>query len=528
MDFLRKYLGQIRGMLANLSVPARLLMAVLALVVVVSVAMMFGWAGKPQKVAVFSAPLSAEEIGHAQMILRSGQMDAEVKDGLLYVPADRREEAISQLAYENILPAESISAFEDMARKESMFRTEKQDEEIWKQVKQTVLSRLIGRFPGVKQATVMIEPGSAQRLGTPGTPPTASVNLTLKSDASMNSKLRASIADLVAGAVPRMKREDVRIVDATNGRSYRVAEEEDLGNDRLEKLAAVETYYNKKLQEHLRFIPDVIISVHAVPDPMQQERKVDETYREPVSGVTNSTNQSSTGGAATAAEPGATANIGNISIASLGGNGANQESTEDKSEVRFPTTKTETVSNGGVVKEISASVDVPRDYLVKMCNALSGSTQTPSDSDLEPHLKRIQEQVMNAIGVKEPELVKVDWYVAQTAATATAPTQAGVGTALFSYGKPAALGVLSLIALVMVMSFVRRRAPVGPAVETSNLGGLLDTPVGVASSEEGALPGIELDDETVRSQKIVEQVAQMVKKNPDSATNLIRRWVQQK
>jgi flagellar biosynthesis/type III secretory pathway M-ring protein FliF/YscJ len=39
------------------------------------------------------------------------------------------------------------------------------------------------------------------------------------------------------------------------------------------------------------------------------------------------------------------------------------------------------------------------------------------------------------------------------------------------------------------------------------------------------LDGVELDEETVRAQQVVEQVSTLVKENPDTAANLIKRWM---
>jgi flagellar biosynthesis/type III secretory pathway M-ring protein FliF/YscJ len=36
---------------------------------------------------------------------------------------------------------------------------------------------------------------------------------------------------------------------------------------------------------------------------------------------------------------------------------------------------------------------------------------------------------------------------------------------------------------------------------------------------------MELDEETVKAQRMVDQVQQMVESNPDSAANLVKRWL---
>ena len=38
------------------------------------------------------------------------------------------------------------------------------------------------------------------------------------------------------------------------------------------------------------------------------------------------------------------------------------------------------------------------------------------------------------------------------------------------------------------------------------------------------MDGMELDDETMKSQQVVEQVTTMVKESPDAAASLVKRW----
>jgi flagellar biosynthesis/type III secretory pathway M-ring protein FliF/YscJ len=39
------------------------------------------------------------------------------------------------------------------------------------------------------------------------------------------------------------------------------------------------------------------------------------------------------------------------------------------------------------------------------------------------------------------------------------------------------------------------------------------------------LDGMELDEDAIKAQQMVEQVATMVKENPDAAANLVKRWL---
>jgi flagellar biosynthesis/type III secretory pathway M-ring protein FliF/YscJ len=49
--------------------------------------------------------------------------------------------------------------------------------------------------------------------------------------------------------------------------------------------------------------------------------------------------------------------------------------------------------------------------------------------------------------------------------------------------------------------------------------------IGNAAENNASLDGMELDEETVKAQQMLDQVQQMVTSNPDSAANLVKRWL---
>ncbi|MDW8261606.1 MAG: hypothetical protein RMJ35_03695, partial [Phycisphaerales bacterium] len=48
---------------------------------------------------------------------------------------------------------------------------------------------------------------------------------------------------------------------------------------------------------------------------------------------------------------------------------------------------------------------------------------------------------------------------------------------------------------------------------------------GIAGAGNPTLEGMELNDEELRNQQMVEQVSNMIKENPDSAAQLVKRWL---
>ena len=97
--------------------------------------------------------------------------------------------------------------------------------------------------------------------------------------------------------------------------------------------------------------------------------------------------------------------------------------------------------------------------------------------------------------------------------------------------KQLALGALAVAALGMMLMLVRKSAApltlptaqelvgVPPAMETTS------DLVGEADETQTAMLGIELGDDQLKSKKMLEQVAEMVKKNPGDAAGLMNRWI---
>ncbi len=52
-----------------------------------------------------------------------------------------------------------------------------------------------------------------------------------------------------------------------------------------------------------------------------------------------------------------------------------------------------------------------------------------------------------------------------------------------------------------------------------------DDVFGEANQGDAVLTGIELDDETLQSRKMVDEVTTMVRENPENAAALVKRWM---
>ncbi len=527
MQFIRTGIEQIRRLLASLTTAAKVAIGLLVAMMAVALGLLIAYGGQPEMVAVFNAPLSGEELGHAEHVLSREDVNVKVEGGKLMVPIGEREKAFAALAYENLLPADSVSAFEELAKSGDWSRTDAESRRLWHQAKQAKLSQLVTLLPGVRKAQVILEEGRPRKLGTPGQAATASVSVTLRNGLTMKSKLRAGIADLIAGAVTGMNRADVSIIDATNGRSYRVREDDSGGSDALEQITEVDNYYRKKVVEHLAYIPNVIVTVSSVEDNTHRSETVDTKYDDAKFAVVDETAESMTDSTSSnGGEPGIRPNTGGRVAETAGSGGSSVEKTGAGLAVRFGETTTRTLKGKRISDHMFATVNVPLDYLVEVYKKRGGTQQDPGETELMPHISRIRDDVMKIVRAEDASLVKVDWFIDGQPEPSVEVAQAGMVTTVTQYGKPAALGVLAAGALVMVLMFTRRRHPTPPTVEIPepfDFGE--DTTVDVLEGNEASLEALELAEGDIRAQRIVEQVSQMVKDRPESATALVRRWI---
>ncbi|RLG12990.1 hypothetical protein DRN73_00800 [Candidatus Pacearchaeota archaeon] len=81
--------------------------------------------------------------------------------------------------------------------------------------------------------------------------PKASVLITLKPGYELTPEEVRDITNLVSGAVPKLKPENVVIVDAKTGKSYHLPQKEELTASQLAYKRKIEFYFKNKIEELL-------------------------------------------------------------------------------------------------------------------------------------------------------------------------------------------------------------------------------------------------------------------------------------
>jgi flagellar biosynthesis/type III secretory pathway M-ring protein FliF/YscJ len=298
----------------------------------------------------------------------------------------------------------------------------------------------------------------------------------------------------------------------------------------------------RKISDQLSFIPGVMVSVtvdantRSVTEQAQIYDTQNVVHKEQ---ETSSREEESSDVVSSGGEPGAQSNISMDVSGGAGSSGSSSTVREEK--VKFvvqPSVKMVTTNTpAGDATVVAATVRVPRSYFVNMYRGANPAAPTEvTDALLMPlmdvELANIRNDVIACTGLADEGKVRVSTYWdSLPALTGTASAEAGsISLSVGSYAKELAVGGLALVSLFMMMLMVRRGAAVptaaapAPAGPAPALGGVEDI-AGEALEGGGAMDGMEVDDDVIRTQQMIEQVSTMVKENPDSAASLVKRWM---
>ena len=418
-------------------------------------------------------------------------------------------------------------------------------------------------FPYISDATVVIAQGERSGLGRDAIPSSASVTLRTRSGDSLTTAQVVAIVDMVQGAVAGIQRKNVHVIDSI--RSYQApSEDTPMPADMLAFKRSIEDDLGRKLYIMFGDIGNVKIAVNAVPD-LSTRTQTKETYDpKAVKAVIDQTgNDTSTSEGTASNEPGVKPNVSANVSDSSGGHKSLRTTNEttEKSEVRFGVTKeTSQLPAGTELKDLTASISIPRSYFVSIYRRIAHDPKAdPDDDKLQPtidsQLKRAQAQAKNTIGAASEKQISVDWFDDTITthpvdlATAGLASSSSVPAMVSQYAKQGVLGLVALGVLGMMLMMVRRAAPGGagsdvdPGVFFGTGGGagaggkgkrkandpnamdVGDDVYGEANSGEAVLTGIELDDDTLQSRKMVDEVSVMIKDSPENAAALVKRWM---
>jgi flagellar biosynthesis/type III secretory pathway M-ring protein FliF/YscJ len=542
MEFISKYLVQIRETLKNLTISQKMLIMMLLVVMGAAMFWMVSYTSKPQMVALIEQNMTDAEIGTMENRLDQWDIYYTVEGGKILVRRQERDRLLARLGQISALPTDMAESWKKMVLEDNTMWLPQEDRmNRWKLALEQRLAQIIKMMDDVATANVIINSGSKRLLSDgPSSDPSASVSIIMNSGTKPTKAFISAVASLVAGSVDRLALDRVFII--ANGVSYRAPKDDSMfAADELDTKRENEKYYSDKIQSLLGInnaLVGVFVELETETISTQQE-----TYKDPVvSKETNkeeNSNQNNSAG-----EPGVRPNTGqSIPTEQVSGEKTSKNETETEYQGKRDTTIISKRNSPGTVKSIRATVNIPMSYFAEVFKQQTGKTEKPSAVELTPIItvqsEKIRKKILPAIGATDASLVEVSEYHDNPTLVSGAPVLAGTTGSLtlppvMEMVKPAGLGILAISSLLMVLMMLKKASA---NVSVSNLERILpqnepppplDTesqPVGEAGSTEGILQGIEVDEGTLRTLKMSEQVASMVKEDPVSSASLVKQWI---
>jgi flagellar biosynthesis/type III secretory pathway M-ring protein FliF/YscJ len=562
MEQLRRYLARIQAQLKGLTVSQRLLIGLLIVVMIGTIFLTVTLSAKPTMVVLIPQAMTPEEINRAEMYLK-GKYEYTVEGDKIMVPAEKAYAIRGELFAAQALPKDTTVAFTELVKANNPFVTDATQARQWNYATQETLTRMLRYFPYVEDGTVIISRGERGGISRDAVPSSASVTVKVRNNEGLTTNQVVAIVDMIRGAVPGLKREDVHVTDGQ--RVYHApSSDTPMPSDMLAYKKAIEDELTRKLYTMFDDILNVKIAVNVVPD--LSTKKMGEIQYDPkvIKGTTKETTRETTmnEGTPASSEPGVKPNVG-LSADSSGGGHRSSSTTSDsttENTLRFNEKRTDTIAPAGTdIKDLTASISLPRSYFVAIYRRQTRDAKAdPEDEKLkdviDAQIKAAQLRAKNTIGAKSDDQIRVDWFDDTIAMRPQEVVVAGafgsgtVGGYLTQHAKQAVLGVLALGVLGFMLMMVRRAVPGAAGAEIDGsvffgnaVGGggggkgkrkgdpkamdVTEDIFGEAGEGEAVLTGIELDDDTLQSRKMVDEVSNMIKENPENAAALVKRWM---
>ena len=565
MDFLKPQFERIQRQLAALTATQKMLTASLVAIMVITVLWWGKYAGEPELVSLLSQPLATQDLGAIQERLTNQHVRFTTEGDKVMVPADQRIAILADLTYNRKMPANTSAAFDDIIKQISPWDSENKQERIWNHGKERTLSMLIGQFPDVASANVVINPTDRSRIED-SVVPGASVFVTMQDGKRASQRLVDAAADAVVGATAGLGYAHVKVVVDGLSRKPHDAEADPLGDGDQQLALARE---NSKaaadsIRELFGDIPGLFVSVTVKLNTTSfqtEEHKFDGKNAVVKPLKTTSETEETTGGAN---QPGGEAGTGPNTGAFVspqaqgGGGGTTQtlEKTEEQNQVSVPETRTVSRTPAGGATPIGAAVRVPLSYFAEIFRNMNPEVKEPTfkqvkDQVVDLKLPELRKLVAQAVGLGVND-VAMDMFIDRpiNAPQVVPVAQASTMSLLVKgHAREMGLGGLAVMSLFMASMMVRKSAASSPALAMAGAAGIAGTAGGLAGAAAGsqdprlallptgealageatvngaALDGMELDPDAIRAQQMSEQVATMVREDPDSAAALVKRWL---
>ena len=482
-------------------------------------------AGSSEMEPVLDQPFAQAEVDRIVKHLNAKSITNKVEDGKVLVPSEQRLDALSDLIYVGILGGSgNASGFEALVKQMTAWDAPSKTDKMFNHYREQQVEDVVGRYPGVRKTTVIIDPTNQRHLGGESVLPTAMVDIQTRGDGSADRRqLSRAAVNVLTGVVANLSADRVRVtIDGatSNTGADSLTAGSGSSGDLLERKQKCEQLHVAKVRQILSYIPgDVLVSVSV---DLDVPAVVDE-------GEANAKLQAEGEGAVVA-----------NAVPVIG------DATKSAAQVR-----------SDVVR--SASVAVPRSYFVKVYRRATTGTQEPTDALLQPVLEayslKIRNLVKNALALDD-DAVSIEPYEdalpasateaaavasatvspngAATAGSAAVPI-AAVTKNLNAYAREIALVTLGAVVLTALSLIVRRRSPMAGGAASA---AVMVDPSGRQHQEvvQGTIEDIDDPENThfsghddgAEAHQLFRRVRDMSQEHPEGAARVLREWIYQR
>lgn len=552
MDFLNKAYGQIAELFGSMTPAARITTGLLLVLILVSAGYLF-----THQVSGGSAYLldghsfSSEELTAMQAAFgKAGLSNFEVEGNRIRVPRGQKAKYLGALADAEAMPAEFGSYLANAVNKPGPFTSRQQQEMMMKVALEQQLSKIIKEMKGIEKAAVIYAIDKKGGL-RPALNTTASVSVKPLGSAPLAPAQIPAIRYLVARAIPGLSPERVTIIDTNLGRAYNANGSDGapdvLDDPYVSHRKHYQEEFESKVRQALSFVPGVIVTANVEIDPelrhSEQKRKVDPKPVPITISDENETNASDSGGPN--GQPGfqaqqPRANSPAQLAQSNKSSHTDKERTSHTEQSDVSTDLTTTERAGLIPTQVTVAIAVPSSYLEQVWReqnpAPPGSTPPPID---KKDLAKIEEaettKIKDIVSAVIPQFdltsdtrplitVKTFQQVPMGEIAEPAMTQLAAGWLAENWSTAGMIG-LGLVSLMMLRSMVRSGP--GPAA-------LPDLPLPPPEPEQPAVASTEETEEktpsrlkrwTGQGQSLRDELADLVREDPDMAANILRTWI---
>lgn len=527
MGYLSNSWARVRSVFVSMPPSQRYTVAALMVVVGLSLVLLIMWGGRDERTPALM-DLSPQQMSAMDTALKGSAIDYRFDSGMLLVKPADKDKVLMALSEKGSLPTDISRAydFSDIVKPSGLnFDTAEQQAIKYNIALGNTLARAIMSMPEIKVARVHVN--SARSSIFADEKATAAVEIEPNGSASLSAAKMDAICRFVAASVgPKLPPEAVVLTNFGNGQVYSIGDQNSAFGKASNLKALQEEwdrYYRKACEDYLR---PVFGSVQALvhTDVDVTSRKMTDVEYE----VTKNRTRTSTTSGADAAPGGDTLTTPNTAASVTGyatgaAQGAKSEDTE-KETTASPSKTVDTDVPPGDVKSVSIAVlaDLRKVEAVIRFKDRLKAEDAVSQERITQEYDVWKSQIMTALPVDlASKTVRVQFTAApfdtfeMAPGTAVATTSTGSAAMEFVLVNWQRLGLamLALVALVMIRSIATRSI-----VETRE-----KTVVEV--EEEIDLPEVEVDIEKRRAAKVRESIEEMVRRDPQTAVGLIRRWI---